>query len=945
MEADQTDTLITRAGSDDEVELWVTDDNARKYPLFMGQLYAVDVQHLNREVMVTLDVISHSFKLDTQLKNRSFQQVDQRYVEIVDAVLADYKGSDKLDEAFEKKNTGQFIMQYQETDWTFLQRLASHVGAVLVPNVTSQRVQIWIGIPQARKYIQLEGVPFAMQRSIPPYLDQEANGWNTASIGDYTRYTFEWDQMLQLGDEVERNQETFIITKREGQMIRGLMTWSYECAIPQGIKVPKIYNRILIGAAIEGKILEVSRNQVRLHLDMDNRQNAAEARWFPYSAEGSQVWYMMPERGAQVKLYFPSADEDDAIVIQSVRTKPSASTALLSSPGQNGSVESPAERHSRKMADPGIKSFANPQGKEVSLGNSELHMTAQEGALYISMNNHLGVNLNSTQRIWIQASSQLTLDAANIMIQGTNSLQLHTTTTTLDLAQEVNNVSSEIELKGSMHEYYPEPILSAFEQQVSTLGIEAVTKQHQLLIADKKAEGYLDILQDAAKGLWDTVVDFGDMAFSGNQDEEARKLYSMLNGGTEVAPLEERNSTFAGLLNTVDYTEDLITGEKSVSAEFEKAKDSFIEGSAEFLRNQQKANAYHNPLTLTPEESYEIGQIQGGQDLFEMDIASSFFVPSLAAIRNSKKVLSVTRKMGLPDPKLPRPGAHVRSPLFRGLGNIKDAVAKLGDGKLKTHALRLPKNLDSLKGFMQSVARKMNISVKRLSPDPATAAGRWQFHDLEPYSSRSKGPDTPLTPERQRQKDALESGEYSGRAGGTGKDTIDVNKKFPTRSIDMDTEGYIIDRVAELKQRLSNGALNKGGANFGYMEVKVDVPNIKTEFYAHSQVNGPPPAHQPNMNYDGFSYKPETIRYPAKDAPNKQGDIFPREGDTEYKMINDLANKLGPPNPDIKGRIKLFTENDTCASCNDIIYNFTKDYPGIKVEVIHNNDVKISKKS
>ncbi|MFC9711521.1 deaminase domain-containing protein [Paenibacillus sp. NPDC056933] len=103
----------------------------------------------------------------------------------------------------------------------------------------------------------------------------------------------------------------------------------------------------------------------------------------------------------------------------------------------------------------------------------------------------------------------------------------------------------------------------------------------------------------------------------------------------------------------------------------------------------------------------------------------------------------------------------------------------------------------------------------------------------------------------------------------------------------MDNEGYIIDRVAELKQRLSNGALNKSGGNFGYMEV--DIPNIKTEFYAHSQVNGSPPAHQPNMNYDGFSFKPETIRYPAKDAPDKQGDMIPREGDTEYKMINELA--------------------------------------------------------
>ncbi|MDQ0168909.1 WXG100 family type VII secretion target [Paenibacillus tundrae] len=188
------------------------------------------------------------------------------------------------------------------------------------------------------------------------------------------------------------------------------------------------------------------------------------------------------------------------------------------------------------------------------------------------------------------------------------------------------------------------------------------------------------------------------------------------------------------------------------------------------------------------------------------------------------------------------------------------------------------------------------------------------------------------------------SSEKAGSAnGGNGKGTLNVNQKFPTRLIDMGTEGYIIDRVSDLKQRLSNSALNKSGANFGYMEVSI--PNIKTEFYAHSQVNGSPPAHQPNMNYDGFSFKPETIRYPAIDAPNKQGDMIPRDRDTEYKMINDLANKLGPPSTNIKGRIKLFTENDTCISCNDLIYNFTKDYPGIKVEVIHNNDVKIPKKS
>lgn len=48
----------------------------------------------------------------------------------------------------------------------------------------------------------------------------------------------------------------------------------------------------------------------------------AKARWFPYAAEGSQVWYMMPEPGAKVKLYFPSAEEDEAMVMQSVREEP-----------------------------------------------------------------------------------------------------------------------------------------------------------------------------------------------------------------------------------------------------------------------------------------------------------------------------------------------------------------------------------------------------------------------------------------------------------------------------------------------------------------------------------------------------------------------------------------------------------------------------------------------
>ncbi|MNW29176.1 hypothetical protein D3C74_60220 [compost metagenome] len=212
----------------------------------------------------------------------------------------------------------------------FLQRLASHAGATLIPNTLSHHPQIWIGIPQTGKQIRLEDVPFTLKRNLAPYLDQVMNRGASVRAEDYTRYTFEWDRILQLGDEVHRGHEVYVITRRAGQMVGGLMTWSYECAIPEGQRVPKRYNQTIIGASIEGKIIEVSRNQVRLHLDLD-KQPPQAAQWFPYSAEGNQVWYLMPEKGAQVKLYFPGKDEDDAMVIQSVRTSPSTIVAPVAS--------------------------------------------------------------------------------------------------------------------------------------------------------------------------------------------------------------------------------------------------------------------------------------------------------------------------------------------------------------------------------------------------------------------------------------------------------------------------------------------------------------------------------------------------------------------------------------------------------------------------------------
>lgn len=42
-----------------------------------------------------------------------------------------------------------------------------------------------------------------------------------------------------------------------------------------------------------------------------------------------------------------------------------------------------------------------------------------------------------------------------------------------------------------------------------------------------------------------------------------------------------------------------------------------------------------------------------------------------------------------------------------------------------------------------------------------------------------------------------------------------------------------------------------------------------------------------------------------------------------------------------QGKIKLFTELDTCDCCNNVIAEFAAKYKNIELEVIHNNGNRI----
>ena len=163
------------------------------------------------------------------------------------------------------------------------------------------------------------------------------------------------------------------------------------------------------------------------------------------------------------------------------------------------------------------------------------------------------------------------------------------------------------------------------------------------------------------------------------------------------------------------------------------------------------------------------------------------------------------------------------------------------------------------------------------------------------------------------------------------------------RSKSKDVRTKLFDSIAEFKNsdeymNLSNTQRKKIDRKIDKLELgnvavaDVNIPGIKKEFSAHSQIHS-----KDSLGVDvmDFSYTPADSERIFK---NYVVDEFPRYNDTEAKILEDIASKIEDPN--VKGEVNLFTELDTCQSCTNIILEFRAKYPNIKLNIFTNNTVK-----
>lgn len=141
-------------------------------------------------------------------------------------------------------------------------------------------------------------------------------------------------------------------------------------------------------------------------------------------------------------------------------------------------------------------------------------------------------------------------------------------------------------------------------------------------------------------------------------------------------------------------------------------------------------------------------------------------------------------------------------------------------------------------------------------------------------------------------------------------------------------------QVQKIRKELPNPLKKSGNIAIA----KIDVNGECYELIAHSSIN---------FSTDKLSEKfvlsiePEKRIFSTKHV-DRFGVIdsayaYSREWDTEVKILENIAAKFSI-DCNVYGKIWLFTERMVCRSCEDVITNFRKKFPNIKMKIFEEID-------
>ncbi len=366
--------------------------------LFSGVLMNLQISMIQGICTIVLFVKSYSVFMDFKKKKRSFQYEQNKYQSILEQIIkTEYQG-DFIDTASNGKTQNRVIIQYDETDWEFLLRLASQLNTVVIPDILCNKPNMWIGLPNGETH-QQQYYHYKITRHTDKYMEQKLN-YKEKSLLDFTYLEIQAEQNYALGDILYYQNNPFVIIEKEMNLKQGKMLCRYKICKKESVFTNIFYNIALRGLSIDAKVIDVKQCYLKLHLCIDEKQDIKQCHWFqyntPYAAEGQTGFYMMPQIGDSVKLYFPKEDETQAYVRE---------------------VNRKCGKQNTKTKDTQIKHFGTIYNTEMILSPNSIDFIASEQNCSVNMNYSDGIVLTGAENIKINTDNLMQFEANKILVQ------------------------------------------------------------------------------------------------------------------------------------------------------------------------------------------------------------------------------------------------------------------------------------------------------------------------------------------------------------------------------------------------------------------------------------------------------------------------------------------------------------------------------------------------
>ena len=290
------------------VKIWLgAAGNSSNVILFNGAITRLLKKSAGKVVTFHMVAKSGSIHLDFQIKRKSFQNVKETYAGVIRQLVRE-NGGNVICTSGTDRMMNMPVIQYEETTWAFIKRLASHLGTWVVADIETGKPNVWFGLPKGDK------IPSFLENEYTVYIQGGAQG------GDNTiSYEMESRQFYKIGDSTTCFGREMTVFSVLGNYEKGELVFRY--VMKNQLSSPMIYQQAFTGLGLKGIIKDVHEDQIKIALDIDDGIPTGDYYYNWYPETGNSL-YAMPEKGAHVVLMFCSADERSAYAVHALANRP-----------------------------------------------------------------------------------------------------------------------------------------------------------------------------------------------------------------------------------------------------------------------------------------------------------------------------------------------------------------------------------------------------------------------------------------------------------------------------------------------------------------------------------------------------------------------------------------------------------------------------------------------